>query len=161
MLKVGDSLPSIKLKQMTADGPVDVDIAEYSKGRTVVVFALPGAFTPTCSEQHVPGYMDNLDALKAKGVEAVACLSVADFFVAAAWAKSLGVQGHIDMLSDGNSEFISTTGTEVDLSAHGLGTRSLRYAMLVKDGVVEKFLLEDSPGEAKKSSAEAMLEAIG
>lgn len=161
MLKAGDKLPSIKLKQMTSDGPTDVDVAEYCKGRTVVIFALPGAFTPTCSEQHVPGYLENIDALKAKGVDAVACLSVADFFVAAAWADSLGVDGRIDMLSDGNQEFIKATGTELDLSGAGLGTRSLRYAMLVKDGVIEKFMLDDNPGEANDSSASAMLAALG
>lgn len=161
MLKAGDTLPSIKLKQMTADGPADVDIAEYCKDRTVVIFALPGAFTPTCSEQHVPGYLENIDALKAKGVDAVACLSVADFFVAAAWAKSLGVDGRIDMLSDGNQEFIKATGSELDLSGVGLGIRSKRYAMLVKNGVIDQIMIDENAGEANDSSASAMLAAIG
>ena len=161
MLKAGDTLPSIKLKQMTADGPTDVDVSEYCKDRTVVIFALPGAFTPTCSEQHVPGYLENIDALKAKGVDAVACLSVADFFVADAWAKSLGVDGRIDMLSDGNHEFIKATGTDLDLSGVGLGLRSKRYAMLVKNGMIEKILVDENAGEANDSSASAMLSAIG
>jgi len=161
MLKVGDSVPSTTLKQMTADGPVELNLVDYSKGRKVVVFALPGAFTPTCSEQHLPGYLKNIDAIKAKGIDAVACLSVADFFVKDAWAKSLGVDGRIDMLSDGNGEFIKATGTELDLTGAGLGMRSRRYAMVVNDGKVEVFLDEENPGEAKDSGAEALLAAIG
>ena len=160
MHKVGDSIPSVNLKQMTESGPADVNAAEYCKDRTVVIFALPGAFTPTCSEQHVPGFLSNTDAIKAKGVDAIACLSTADFFVMDAWAKSLGVDGRIDMLSDGNGEFIKATGTELDLSGAGLGTRSMRYAMVVKNGSIEKLLVEENPGKADDSGADALLAAL-
>ncbi len=160
MLKVGDSIPSINLKQMTADGPQDVDAAGYCKGRKVVIFALPGAFTPTCSEQHLPGFLQQQDAIKAKGVDAIACLSVADFFVMDAWGKSQNVGDAIDMLSDGNGEFIKATDTELDLSGFGLGTRSKRYAMVVNDGVIEHMLVEENPGEAKDSGADALLAVL-
>ena len=160
MLKVGDSIPSINLKQMTADGPKDVDAAEYCAGRKVVIFALPGAFTPTCSEQHLPGYLKQHGAIKSKGVDAIACLSVADFFVMDAWGKSLNVGDNIDMLSDGNQDFIKATGTELDLSGFGLGVRSKRYAMIVNNGVIEQLLVEENPGEASDSGADALLAAL-
>lgn len=161
MLNKGDKIPSVNLKQMTASGPADIDAAEYCKGRSVVIFALPGAFTPTCSEQHLPGFVNNADAIKAKGIDAIACLSVADFFVMDAWAKSQGVGDKVDMLSDGNGEFIKTTGTELDLSGVGLGTRSMRYVMVVKDGVIDTILVDENAGEANSSSADALLAALG
>ena len=160
MLSKGDKIPSINLKQMTATGPADVDSAEYCKGRKVVIFALPGAFTPTCSESHLPGFVNSADEIKAKGVDAIACLSVADFFVMDAWAKSIGVGDKVDMLSDGNGEFIKATGTELDLSAHGLGTRSQRYVMVVNDGVIENIMVESNPGVAEESGADALLAVL-
>ncbi len=160
MLSKGDKIPSINLKQMTATGPADVDSAEYCKGRKVVIFALPGAFTPTCSESHLPGFVNSADEIKAKGVDAIACLSVADFFVMDAWAKSIGVGDKVDMLSDGNGEFIKATGTELDLSAHGLGTRSQRYVMVVNDGVIANIMVESNPGVAEESGADALLAVL-
>lgn len=160
MIGKGDSIPAVSVKQMTASGPQDVNMAEYSKGRKVVIFALPGAFTPTCSEQHLPSYIARADDIKAKGVAAIACLSTADFFVMDAWGKSQNVGAAIDMLSDGNGEYIKATGTELDLSGAGLGMRSQRYAMVVNDGVVEAMLLESSPGEATESGAEALLKVL-
>lgn len=160
MIKQGDKLPNITLKQMTADGPADVSIADYTAGRKVVIFGLPGAFTPTCSEQHLPGYVKNADAIKAKGVAAIACLSSADFFVMDAWGKSQSVGSAVDMLSDGNLEFTTATNMTLDLSGLGLGLRSNRYAMIVDDGTVSWIGIEDNAGQADASSAEAVLAAL-
>lgn len=157
MIKEGDRIPDITLKQMTAAGPTDVSLTDYCAGRKVVIFALPGAFTPTCSESHVPSYIDNAKALRDKGVDAVACISTADFFVMDAWGKSLGAIEHVDMLADGNHEYTRATGLTVDLSGHGLGERSQRYAMVLDDGVVKHLAIEENPGEATVSAAEAVL----
>jgi len=160
MLKTGDTLPDITLKQMGADGPSDVSVNDYCKGRKVVIFALPGAFTPTCSETHVPSYIAHADSLRAKGVAAVACISTADFFVMGAWGKSMNVGDSVDMLADGNREFTQATGMSIDLSAAGLGERSLRYAMILDDGVISHIAVEENPGEATVSAAEAILEQL-
>ncbi len=160
MLKQGDTLPNITLKQMTADGPTDVSIGDYTKGRKVVIFGLPGAFTPTCSEQHLPAYVQHADAIKAKGVAAIACLSAADFFVMDAWGKSLNVGTAVDMLSDGNLEFSTATDMTIDLSGFGLGTRSNRYAMIVDDGTISWIGIEENAGQAEASTAEAVLAAL-
>ena len=114
MLKEGDTIPAITLKQMTAEGPTDVALSEYCAGRKVVIFALPGAFTPTCSESHVPSYIDQAAALRDKGVAAVACISTADFFVMGAWGKSMGTGADVDMLGDGNAEFTRAAGMRPD-----------------------------------------------
>jgi len=160
MLKQGDRIPDVTVRRMTADGPTEVPMKDYCAGRKVVVFALPGAFTPTCSEQHLPGYVQQGDAIRAKGIEAIACLSTADFFVMNAWGKSLDVGDKVDMLSDGNHEFTRAAGMTLDLSSRGLGERSLRYAMLVDDGVIRHIAIDDNPGEAVASGADAMLEAL-
>ena len=160
MLEQGDRIPDVTVRQMTADGPTPVPMKDYCAGRKVVVFALPGAFTPTCSEQHLPGFVRHADAIKAKGVAAIACLSTADFFVMDAWGKSQGVDDAVDMLSDGNHEFTREAGMAIDLSDHGLGERSLRYAMIVDDGEITHIAVEDDPGEADKSSAESILAAL-
>lgn len=160
MLKEGDKIPAITLKQMTSAGPTDVPLADYCKGRKVVIFALPGAFTPTCSESHVPSYIDQAQALKDKGVEAVACISTADFFVMNAWGKSMGTGEHVDMLADGNSEFTRAAGMTLDLSAHGLGERSQRYVMVLEDGVITHLAMESDPGAATVSAADAVLEKL-
>ena len=157
MLKPGDALPDVKLMTMTDDGPTPVQLGEYAKGRKVVIFGLPGAFTPTCSEQHLPGFVERADEFRAKGVEAVACLTTADFFVMKAWGEQRGVAGKVDMLSDGNHEFIRETGMAIDLSDHGLGERSTRYAMIVEDGKVAWIGIEDNAGQAESSTAEAVL----
>jgi len=161
MLKQGDALPDVTLKQMTADGPTDVSIKEYTTGRKVVIFALPGAFTPTCSENHLPGYVEHAAALRDKGVAAVACISTADFFVMDAWGKSRDVGTAVDMLSDGNHAFTRGADMAIDLSAHGLGERSNRYAMIVDDGVISWIGVEDNAGEAVASTAEAVLNQLG
>jgi len=160
MLKQGDRILDITVRRMTADGPTPVPMKDYCAGRKVVVFALPGAFTPTCSEQHLPGYVQHADAIRGKGAAAIACLSTADFFVMDAWGKSQDVGTSVDMLSDGNHEFTRAAGMTIDLSASGLGERSLRYSMIVDDGVITHIAVEDNPGEASVSGAEAMLAAL-
>ncbi|MFK8079466.1 MAG: peroxiredoxin [Granulosicoccus sp.] len=160
MLKEGDKIPAITLKQMTPAGPTDVALAEYCAGRKVVIFALPGAFTPTCSESHVPSYIDQAQALRDKGVAAVACVSTADFFVMNAWGKSMGTGEHVDMLADGNAEFTRAAGMTLDLSAHGLGERSQRYVMILDDGVITHLAMESDPTAATVSAAEAVLEKL-
>ncbi len=160
MIKEGDKIPAVTLKQMTAAGPTDVPLADYCAGRKVVLFAVPGAFTPTCSETHVPSYMDNAKALRDKGVDAVACVSTGDFFVMNAWGKSLGTGDDVDMLADGNSEFTKAAGMTLDLTAVGLGERSQRYVMILDDGVVTHLAVETDPGSATVSAAEAVLEKL-
>ena len=160
MLKPGDTLPDVKLMTMTADGPAPVGLGEYVKGRKVVIFGLPGAFTPTCSEQHLPGFVERAEELRAKGVDAIACLTTADFFVLKAWAEQRNVGDAVDMLSDGNHEFIRKTDMAIDLSDHGLGERSTRYAMIVDDGTVSWIGVEDNAGRADASTAEAVLGAL-
>jgi len=160
MLKEGDRIPAVTLKKMTSAGPTDVSMADYCAGRKVVIFAVPGAFTPTCSETHLPGYIDHAQALRDKGVKAVACVSMTDQFVMNAWGKSVGTGEHVDMLADGNGEFTQAAGMSVDFSAHGMGQRSQRYAMVLEDGVVKHLAVESNPGEATVSAAEAVLEAL-
>jgi len=160
MLKEGDKIPAITLKQMTPAGPTDVPLADYCAGRKVVIFALPGAFTPTCSESHVPSYIEKAQALRDKGVAAVACISTADFFVMSAWGKSLGTGDHVDMLADGNHEFTRAAGMTLDLSGFGLGERSQRYVMVLEDGVITHLAVEPDPGSATVSAADALLENL-
>ena len=156
-IQVGDKVPSATLYHMTGDGPAAVTSDEVFSGKKVVLFALPGAFTPTCSAQHVPGYLKNAAALRDKGVDTIACLSVNDVFVMGAWGKEQGSEGDILMLADGSGDFTKAAGMELDLSARGLGVRSQRYAMVVEDGVVKALHLEENPGELANSSAESML----
>ena len=160
MLKQGDTLPDVKLMTMTADGPTPVQLGEYVKGRKVVIFGLPGAFTPTCSDDHLPTFVDRAQELRDKGVDAVACLTTADFFVLKAWADQRGVDGKVDMLSDGNHEYIRQSGMAVDMSDFGLGERSNRYAMIVDDGKVAWIGVEENPGVAEASTAEAVLKQL-
>lgn len=154
-INVGDVLPKARLTKVTADGPEPVDSTEYFKGRKVALFAVPGAFTPTCSARHLPGYVEKMDALKAKGVDEVACTSVNDAFVLGAWSRSADA-GAVTMLADGNGDFAQALGLTMDGSKFGMGTRSQRYAMIVNDGVVESLHVEE-PGEFKVSSAEHLL----
>jgi len=160
MIHVGDQLPAATLRRMTADGIKEVSVAELTQGRKVVVFAVPGAFTPTCSEKHLPSFLENAAALKAKGIQAIACVAVNDPFVLGAWDHATGVDGRIELLSDGNGEFTKALGLEFDGSAAGLGTRSKRYAMVVDNGVVRTLLVEDAPGQAEKTSAQAVLATL-
>ena len=156
-MQVGDKVPSATLYHMTGDGPAAITTDEIFSGKKVVLFALPGAFTPTCSAQHVPGYLKNAAALRDKGVDTIACLSVNDVFVMGAWGKDQGSEGQIVMLADGSGDFTKAAGMELDLTARGLGVRSHRYAMVVEDGVVKALHLEENPGELGNSSAESML----
>jgi peroxiredoxin len=158
-IKVGDKVPSVKLKQMTAEGVKEVSTDDFFKGKKVVLFAVPGAFTPTCSAKHVPGFVQNDAALKAKGVDAVACLSVNDAFVMGAWGKDQKSDGKVVMLADGNGDFTRAVGLELDATANGLGKRSKRYAMVVENGVV-KTLNVEAPGAFEVSSAEAILKTL-
>jgi peroxiredoxin (alkyl hydroperoxide reductase subunit C) len=159
-IKVGDRIPSVDLSHMTADGPAGMNTDEIFGGKKVVLFALPGAFTPTCSAKHVPGFVRNADAIKAKGVDTIACLSVNDAFVMGAWGTDQGVGDKVLMLADGSGEFTKAVGLELDLTARGMGVRSHRYAMVVDDGVVKSLQVEENPGGLEASSAEAVLAAL-
>ena len=159
-IKVGDKLPEATFKELTDDGPADRATSDVFSGKKVVVFAVPGAYTPTCNALHVPNFLGHLDALKEKGVDTVACIAVNDMFVLHEWAKSTDALGKILFLSDGNGDFTKAIGLEFDASANGLGIRSQRYAMLVDDGVVKVLNVEDVPKTVEASSAENILSAL-
>ena len=160
MIAVGSRLPDVTFKVMTDKGPADMKTAEIFGGKTVALFAVPGAFTPTCHAKHIPSFIANIDNLKAKGVDTIACTAVNDVFVLNEWSKATGSGGKITMLADGGAAFVKAIGLDVDLSGPGLGIRSRRYAMLVKDGVVKALNVEDAPGKMEKSSAEELLKAL-
>src|SRR5579872_7056153 len=159
-IKVGDRLPEGKFRVMGTDGPTWKTTDEVFKGKKVVLFAVPGAFTPTCSNSHLPGFLKNADSFKGKGVDTIAVTGVNDVFVMEAWKKSTGAGGKIEFLADGNGDFAKALDMTMDGSGGGLGTRSKRYAMLVEDGVVKKLNVEEVPGKAEASSAEALLKQI-
>jgi len=152
-IKVGDSIPSGKFTVMGADGPAERTTAEVFNGKKVALFAVPGAYTPTCHKTHMPGFVDRVAELKAKGIDTIACTAVNDVFVLDNWSKDTGAAGKIEMLADGYGDFAKALGLEIDLSGFGLGVRSKRYAMLVDNGVVKVLNVEDSPPVAEKSSA--------
>ena len=154
-ISVGEQLPQVKLTKMTAGGPEPVDTADYFKGRRIALFEVPGAFTPTCSAKHLPGFVDKDAELKAKGIDEIVCTSVNDPFVMGAWGKSSNAEG-VTMLADGNGDFAEAIGLAMDSSKFGMGKRSQRYAMLVENGVVKQLHVE-APGEFKVSSAEYLL----
>ncbi|HQT79752.1 MAG TPA: peroxiredoxin [Rhodopila sp.] len=158
-IKVGDTIPSMKLMVATTDGPKEISTDEIFKGKKVVLFAVPGAFTPTCSAKHLPGFVQNADALKGKGVDTIACISVNDAFVMGAWGKDQGVGDKVVMLADGAAAFAKAIGLELDLNARGMGWRSQRYAMVAEDGKVTHLGVEQ-PGGFEVSKAEAILEAL-
>lgn len=160
MIKVGDRLPAMKLMTPGAEGPQEIDTGELFAGKTVVLFAVPGAFTPTCSAKHVPGFLEHYDALKAKGVDEIACIAVNDVFVMTAWAESQKAGSKITFLADGSGAFTRALGLELDLIALGLGVRSQRYALVAQDGLVTHLAIEQ-PGGFEVSRAEAVLEALG
>jgi len=159
-IKVGDTLPEATFTTMTAQGPTPRTTAEAFGGKTVALFAVPGAFTPTCHANHLPTFLAQADALRAKGVDEIACIAVNDVFVLDAWSKATTAGSDIQMLADGSADFTKATGMELDLTERGLGMRSKRYAMLVEDGTVKTLLVEDNPGEAVKSTADALLAAM-
>ena len=158
-IKVGDRIPSVGFARATENGPEGVTSDEFFAGRRVALFSVPGAYTPTCSAKHLPGFLDKADALKAKGVDEIACTAVNDAFVLNAWSASNGADGKVTMLADGNGDFAKATGLTMDGTKFGMGQRSQRYSMLVNDGVVEQLNVE-GPGEFKVSSAEHMLEQL-
>jgi peroxiredoxin len=159
-IKVGDRLPNVSVRLVTPDGPKPVETKDYFAGKTIVLFGLPGAFTPTCHKNHLPGFIVSEAAFKAKGVDAIAMTAVNDHYVLSAWSDATGSKGHIDFLADGGGDFAKALGLEFDASAGGLGVRSKRYAMLVEDGVVKQLNIEPKPGDADISSATHLLEQM-
>ncbi len=158
-IKVGEKLPPAVFSKVTEHGPEAVDAASYFAGRKVALFSVPGAFTPTCSAKHLPGFLDKADAFKAKGVDEIACTAVNDAFVLGAWSKGAGAGDAVTMLADGNADFAKAVGLVFDGSKFGMGTRGQRYSMLVEDGVVTQLNVE-GPGEFRVSSAEYMLDSM-
>jgi peroxiredoxin len=159
-IKIGDRLPNATFRVMTADGPKPKTTDEIFKGKKVALFAVPGAFTPTCNNLHLPSFLKNVDAFKAKGVATVAVTGVNDVFVMEAWKKSTGADAKIDFLADGNAEFAKAIDMAFDGSGAGLGTRSKRYSMLIDDGVVKALNIEEAPGKCEISSGETLLKQI-
>ena len=155
-IKVGDQIPSMKLMMGTKEGPKEVSTDDLFKGKKVVLFAVPGAFTPTCSNKHLPGFVQYADALKAKGVDTIACIAVNDAFVMGAWGKEQGTDGKVTMLADGSAAFTKAIGLELDLMGRGMGTRSQRYALVAQDGKVTHLAVEP-PGGLEGSTAESIL----
>ena len=157
-IKAGDRLPDVPIAVATSDGPKPTTSAEFFKGKRVALFAVPGAFTPTCSARHLPSYVEKAQDLKGRGIDEIACISVNDPFVMSAWGQRDGSE-EITMLADGNGEFAEATGLAMDGSKFGMGKRSQRYSMIVNDGVVEQLNVE-APGEYRASSAEHMLDQM-
>ena len=158
-ISVGDRLPEASFMTMTADGPNKLSTADVFAGKTVALFAVPGAFTPTCSASHLPGYVQHADALREKGVDDIICISVNDAFVMTAWGIDQNVEGRVRMVAEGSALFAKTTGLELDLTERGLGMRSQRFSMIVENGVVKDIATEDPP-TAEATGAEAMLDKI-
>jgi len=158
-IKVGDTIPPMKLMAATTDGPKEISTDEIFKGKKVVLFAVPGAFTPTCSAKHLPGFVQNAAALKEKGVDTIACVAVNDAFVMGAWGKEQGTDDKVLMLADGAAAFAKALGLELDLNARGMGWRSQRYALVAEDGKVTHLGVE-APGGFEVSKAEAILAAL-
>ena len=158
-IKVGDRVPNGSFTVMTGDGPKPMTTDELFKGKKVVLFAVPGAFTPTCHKNHLPGFLQNADALKAKGVDTIAVTAVNDVFVMTEWKKASGGDA-IEFLADGSGNWAKALGLTADLTERGLGVRSQRYAMVVDDGVVKTLNLEDAPGKAEISGADNLLKSI-
>lgn len=159
-IKVGDKIPEGTLQIMTSSGPAPLSTDDLFSGKKVVLFALPGAFTPTCSNQHLPGFVQNADAMKAKGVDTVACLSVNDAFVMAAWGQDQGTGDKVTMLADGSANFTKALGLEMDASNFGMGVRSQRYSMLVEDGEVKQLNIETAPASTDESGAVKIMEQL-
>jgi len=159
-IQVGDKIPSVTLKQMTPEGPKDITTDEIFRGKKVALFAVPGAFTPACSQRHLPGFVDKAADIKAKGVDEMVCVAVNDIFVMTAWGKEQRAEGKVRMVADGSGDFVRALGLELDLSKMGLGTRSKRYSMLVDNGVVKSLNVEQQPGQVEASGADAMLRGL-
>ena len=159
-INVGDRIPSVTLKQLTSEGVKEFTTDEIFRGKRIVLIAVPGAFTPACSQRHLPGYVDKAADIKAKGIDEIACVAVNDAFVMGAWGRDQKAEGKVRMLADGSGDFTRALGLDLDLSKGGLGVRSKRYSMLVDDGVVKSLNVEQQPGQVDISGAEAMLKAL-
>ena len=158
-IKVGDKIPSVTLRYLSPEGIKEVSTDEFFRGKKVALFAVPGAYTRTCSQRHLPSYVQNADTLKQKGIDAIACISVNDAFVMGAWGKEHGAADKIVMLGDGSADFAQAVGLELDRTSAGMGIRSQRYSMVVENGVVKELNVEPS-GEYGASSAESMLQRL-
>jgi len=159
-ITVGDKVPSGSFGIMKSEGPGSLSSDELFKGKSVVLFSVPGAFTPTCSKTHLPGFVKNASAIKAKGIDTIACLAVNDVFVMDAWGKSSGAEGKVLMLADGNAAYTKALGLELDASGFGMGTRGQRFAMIVKNGVVDKLQVEPAAGQCTISGGESILAGL-
>jgi peroxiredoxin len=159
-ISVGEKLPDSEFTIMSADGPAKMSTTELCAGKKIVLVAVPGAFTPTCHANHLPGFLEHSDAIKEKGVDTVAFVTVNDIHVVTAWEKASNNNGKIQFLSDGNADFAKAIGMDIDLGVAGMGIRSLRYSMIVNDGTVETINLEENPGQAVVSSAATVLEQL-
>jgi peroxiredoxin len=157
-IKIGDRLPAGEFKTMTSDGPTAISVDDIFAGKTVVLFAVPGAFTPGCSMKHMPGYVQHADAIKAKGVDTIACMAVNDVFVMDAWSRAQKAEGKVLLLADGSGDYTAKLDLELDVSKFGMGTRCKRFSMLVRDGVVETLNIDESGVD--KTSAETMLTQV-
>jgi peroxiredoxin len=158
-IQAGQKMPDGKLKTMTKDGPQDISTEQLFKGKTVVLFSVPGAFTPTCDAKHLPGFVQHAAAIKAKGVDTIACMAVNDVFVMGAWGKHSNVGENVTMLADGNGEYSKALGLELDARGFGMGTRGQRFAIIVKDGVAKHVNIE-APGKFEVSAAEYVLKQL-
>jgi peroxiredoxin len=159
-IQVGDKVPNGSFGTMKGGAPGSVTTDELFKGKTVVLFSVPGAFTPTCTKTHLPGFVQNAPALKAKGIDTLACLAVNDVFVMDAWGKSAGAEGQVLMLADGNATYTKSLGLELDASGFGMGIRGQRFALVVKDGVVDKLFVEPSAGQCTVSGGDSILKNL-
>lgn len=159
-IQVGDKIPTTTFRYVSPEGPKEISSDELFSGKKVVLFAVPGAFTPACSQRHLPGYVDKAAELKAKGIDTIACIAVNDAAVMGAWGKAQNVGDKVMMLADGSGDFARAVGMDLDLSRAGLGTRSKRYSMLVDNGVVKSLNVEQAPPQVEVSSAESMLKAL-
>ena len=159
-IKVGDKLPDATFRVLSAEGPKPLTTSEVFSGKKVALFAVPGAFTPTCHQKHLPSFLAHIDEFKKKGVDAIVCVAVNDPFVLGAWEDATGAKGKVLFLSDGNAEFTKKIGLDFDGSGFGLGTRSKRYSMLVENGVVKAMNVEDSPAACTITAGEALLDVI-
>jgi peroxiredoxin len=159
-IKVGDRIPTGSFGVMKSEGPGSITTDEVFKGKRVVLFSVPGAFTPTCSKTHLPSFVQNSAALKAKGIDTLACVAVNDVFVMDAWGKGAGASGKVLMLADGNATFTKALGLELDASGFGMGVRGQRFALVAKDGVVEKLMVEPSAGQCTISGGESILSSL-
>ena len=160
-IKVGDKLPSVKLKRLGAEGMEEVDTGELFAGKKIVLFGVPGAWTPTCHKDHLPGYVARADEIRAKGIDDIICVAINDPFVFKAWGDAHEVEGKVSMLPDGNAEFIKALGLEFDGSGAGLATRSKRFSLTAEDGVVKSLVVEEKPGDLAVSDAGSCLTKLG